>query len=78
MGFKHLSGIEFSPRIGMGSDYVSINMFLGVKNHMKFALPFEQSIARILLLLLLFGVTSYADKPAYKGFRDLIHYHVAE
>ena len=27
--------------------------------------------------LLLFGVTSYADMPAYTGFRDLIHYHVA-
>ena len=28
--------------------------------------------------LLLFGVASYADMPAYTGFRDLIHRHVAE
>ena len=28
-------------------------------------------------LLLLFDVTSYADMPAYTGFRDLIHYHAA-
>ena len=27
--------------------------------------------------LLLFGVTSYTDMPAYTGFRDLIHNHVA-
>ena len=32
----------------------------------------------VCLLLLLFGVTSYADMPAaYTGFRDLIHYHAA-
>ena len=31
----------------------------------------------LLLLFLLFGVTFYADMPAYTGFRDIIYYHVA-
>ena len=43
-------------------------------HHFKFQDVF---FLMFMLILLLFGVTSYVDMPAYTGIRDLIHYHAA-